>query len=128
MKMSDFIWCGGRLARGPYWLALLALVVAFMASAIAFPLFILIILPCLYLVTCWLANRLRDATWPAALALIPVFLSFGLVIYAFIHSILPREVKAPADSLATISPWAIGFIFLTAGLLPSHNGSPRQRV
>jgi amino acid transporter len=123
MRIRDFIWCGGRLTRGPYWSALIALGVVFLSSAIAFPLFILIIVPCLYLAFCWLANRLRDATWPAALALIPVFLFFGLVIYAFVHSILPREVKASAVSLATISPWAIGVIYLTVGLLPSSRQS-----
>lgn len=124
MRIQDFIWCVGRLARAPYWLAVIALGVVFLASAIVFPLFILIIVPCTYLAFCWLANRLRDASWPAALALIPVLMLFGMVIYAFVNSILPREIKESAESLATISPAVIGVLFLVAGLLPSSSRAP----
>lgn len=126
MSFRNLAWCGGRLTRFPYWLLLISLVVTFFISAIAFPAFVLIILPCSYLATCWLANRLRDAGWPAFLAIGPAFITVGLVLLQIVASISSLGLRQQAQTTTMYALWLIGSIFVIAGLFPSSLRSPQH--
>lgn len=126
MSFRNLAWCGGRLTRLPYWMLLISLVVTFFISAFVFPAFVLIILPCCYLATCWLANRFRDAAWPAFLAIFPVGITFGSVIFYFVTRILTIGLHKQAQTLGMYAPWIIGSFFLVAGVLPSTRCAPSQ--
>jgi len=128
MSFRNLAWCGGHLSRLPYWIALVSLVVSFLASAITFPTFFLAVVPCAYFATCWLANRLRDAGWPAFLAILPFLLIVATLFVLFVTQILTfGRGSAWAKQFQTFCsyvPWIILFKFVVAGLLPSARRSP----